>query len=62
MGVDSGHCLSKQENRFSKPKTEFFEQLIHLCASMTKPHLFSKTIPKYGAAHQTIYKLAWTVT
>jgi len=28
MGIDSGYCLSKQQNQCSKTKIEFFEQLI----------------------------------
>jgi len=40
-GVDSGHCLSKQQNKCSKSKTEFFEQFIDLSASAIKPHSFS---------------------
>jgi len=30
MVVDSGHCLSKQQNKCGKPKTEFLEQFIDL--------------------------------
>jgi len=41
MGVDSGHCLSKQQNKCSKPKTEFLEQFIDHSAPVIKPHSFS---------------------
>jgi len=40
-GVDSAHCLSKQQNKCSKSKTEFFKQFIDLFASVIKPHSFS---------------------
>ena len=41
MWVDSGHCLSKQQNKCSKSKTELFEQFIDHSASVIKPHSFS---------------------
>jgi len=40
-GIGSGHCLSKQQNKCSKSKTEFFEQFIDLPALVMKPHSFS---------------------
>ena len=39
--VNSGHCLSKQQNKCSKPNTQFFEQFIDHFAPVTKPHSFS---------------------
>ena len=41
MGVDSGHCLSKQQFKCSKPNTEFFEQFIDHFAPVIKSHSFS---------------------
>ena len=41
-GVDSGHCLSKQQNKCNMSETEFFEQFIDLSASVIKPHSFGK--------------------
>jgi len=41
-GEDSGHCLSKQQNRFSKSKTGIFEQFTDLSALVIKPHSFGK--------------------
>jgi len=37
-GVDFGHCLSKQPNKCSKSKTEFFEQFNEHSAPVIKPH------------------------
>jgi len=41
MGVDAGHCPSKQQNKCSKYKTEFFEQFIDHSAPVIKPRSFS---------------------
>jgi len=41
MGVDSGHCLNKQQNKCSKFKTEFVAQFIDPCAPVIKPHSFT---------------------
>jgi len=41
MGVDSGHCLSKQQNKCSMSITEVFEQFIDHSAPVIKPHSFS---------------------
>jgi len=41
-GGDSGHCLSKQQNKCGKSKTEFLEQFIDLSVSVIKPHSFSQ--------------------
>jgi len=41
MGIDSGHCLSKQHNKCSKYKMEFSEQIIDLSAPLIAPHSFS---------------------
>jgi len=37
-GVESGHCLSKQQNKCGKSKTKFFEQFIDRFAPVIKPH------------------------
>ena len=43
MGIDSGHCLSKQQNKCGKSKTEFREQLIDLSVSITKNIFIEQT-------------------
>jgi len=40
-GVESGHCLSKQQDKCSKSKTKFFEQFIDRFVPVIKPHSFS---------------------
>jgi len=40
-GVESGHCLSKQQNNCSKSKIKIFEQFIDRFAPVIKPHSFS---------------------
>jgi len=62
MEVDSGDCLSKQQNKCGKSKTEILEQFIDLSVSLIKPHSFTKLkkcqfyliLSKYEAARQTI--------
>jgi len=42
MGIDSGHSLSKQQNKCGMSKKEFLEQFIDLAVSVIKPHSFGK--------------------
>jgi len=39
--AESGHFLTKQQNKCSKSKTKFFEQFIDRFAPVIKPHSFS---------------------
>jgi len=41
-GAGSGNCQSKQQNKGSKSKMDFFEYFTDLSASVIKPHSFSK--------------------
>jgi len=54
-GVVSEHCLTEQQSKCSKSKTEFFEQLIDFSASVINLHSFRVTVNVHD--HKTIISM-----
>jgi len=63
MEIDSGHSLSKQQNKCGRSKTEFLEQFIDLSVSVIKPHSFSKlrNNAKQFYLYMKLYTKQWQI-